>query len=62
MESIPGYDDWKTSPPEPEPVAYCAICGGEMYEGDTLYTVDGGICETCRDDHYGDLVIGREVL
>lgn len=56
MESIPGYDDWKTSPPESKPEAYCTICGGEMYEGDTLYTVDGGICERCLNDNY------REVL
>lgn len=56
MESIPGYDDWKTSPPESKPVAYCAICGDELYEGDVLYTVNGGICERCLNDHY------REVL
>lgn len=61
MESIPGYDDWKTIPPEPEPVAYCAICGGEMYEGDTLYTVDGGICEQCLNDHYREFVSEREI-
>lgn len=56
MESIPGYDDWKTSPPESKSVAYCAICGDEMHEGDPLYTIDGGICERCLNDHY------REVL
>ena len=62
MESIPGYDDWKTSPPESKPAAYCTICGGEMYEGDILYAIDGGICERCLNDHYREFVSEREVL
>lgn len=49
---IPGYDEWKTTPPEePEPETYCSICGSPLYEGDALYTVDGGICETCLEDY-----------
>lgn len=62
MESIPGYDEWKTSPPESKPAAYCTICGDELYEGDVLYTIDGGICEACRDDRYGELAIGSVIL
>lgn len=33
MESIPGYDDWKTTPPDdPEPASVCDCCGCEVYE------------------------------
>lgn len=56
MEHIPNYDDWKTTPPEYDVVCYCSMCGCEMYAGDTLYTIDGGICESCMNDNY------REVL
>lgn len=57
MESIPGYDRWKTTPPEEqEPVAYCSQCGDPLYEGDALYTVDGGICEDCLRDGYRRLL------
>ena len=53
MEHIPGYDEWKTSATEEqEPVAYCNQCGDPLYEGDALYTVDGGICEKCLSDGY----------
>ena len=54
---IPGYDNWKTSPPaEPKPITRCAICGKDMYEGEVLYTVDGGICEECLADNYKEFV------
>lgn len=37
MELIPGYDDWKTSPPEdPDPIAYCARCEAPLWEGDVM--------------------------
>lgn len=50
---IPGYDAWKTTPPDdPEPVRQCVRCGAPLYEGDALYTVDGGICLECLDDEY----------
>lgn len=32
---IPGYDKWKTTPPEPS--TYCDCCGCELYEGDYLW-------------------------
>lgn len=57
MEHIPGYDRWKTSPPEDEkPVTRCNSCGCELYDGDVIYTIDGGICEDCLNDRYRDYV------
>lgn len=54
MEDIPGYDDWKATPPDdPEPVTYCSGCGAPLYEGDYLYTVQGDrLCEECLNDMY----------
>lgn len=53
MEHIPNYDEWKTTPPEPEPVARCDCCGCDLYEGDYLYTVYGEyLCEDCLNDGY----------
>lgn len=50
---ISGYDEWKNSVPEdPEPVGYCVQCGSPFYEGDVLYTIDGGICEDCMECTY----------
>lgn len=61
MESIPGYDAQKTTPPdEPDPVTYCNCCGCGLYEGDVIYTIDGGICEDCMNDRYKDYVEDRE--
>lgn len=61
MEYIPGYDAWKTTPPDdPDPVAYCNCCGCGLYEGDVVYTIDGGICEECLNDRYREFVEERE--
>ena len=50
---IQGYDDWKTTQKEPDPVAECTSCGCEPYEGDYLYTIDGeNLCEDCLNDNY----------
>lgn len=50
---IPGYDEWKTSPPEVPPVTTCTCCGCDLYEGDYLYTVDGeNLCADCMNDNY----------
>ena len=55
--NLPGYDEWKTTPPdESEPKAHCYHCGKPLYEGDVLYTVDGGICEDCLEDNYKSYV------
>ena len=48
---IPGYDKWKTTPPEPS--TYCDCCGCELYEGDSLYTKNGEkLCEDCVNEEY----------
>lgn len=50
---IPGYDEWKTTPPDdPEPVEYCNVCGQPVCEGEPFYAVDGGICERCLERDY----------
>lgn len=55
MEHIPGYDNWKTTPPEPRmPLAECIRCGAEFFEGDFVYTIDGeNWCEDCLKDEFG---------
>lgn len=52
MEHIPGYDDWKTTPPDDsEPVAHCDICGGPIYEGDGITDICGEKwCDQCLAD------------
>lgn len=49
MEHIPGYDDWKTTPPDdPEPVAYCDVCGDPIFEGDYMTDILGEKwCDDC---------------
>lgn len=49
MEYIPGYDAWKTTPPDdPEPVEHCDICGAPVYEGDYLTDIKGEKwCDEC---------------
>ena len=57
MESIPGYDEWKTTPPEQEPVTYCDCCGCGLYEGDYIFTIGGErLCEDCLNDNYRRVV------
>lgn len=31
---LPGYDRWKTSPPEDKEIGHCVHCGKEIYEGE----------------------------
>ncbi|BCZ26395.1 hypothetical protein EUBC25_04820 [Claveliimonas bilis] len=52
MEHIPGYDDWKTTPPDdPEPVAYCDDCGHPLFEGDGITDIFGyHWCDECLAD------------
>lgn len=52
MESIPGYDQWKTTPPdEPSPAGYCDICGEPVYEGDYLTDICGEKwCDDCLNE------------
>ena len=60
METIPYYDEWKTTPQDERPVTHCAICGTEMYEGDVLYTIDGGICKKCLNKNYKQYVSAED--
>ena len=46
-------------PPEPKVFGYCQHCGGEIYEGETYYNIDGQIIhEDCLWDfakeHFAD--------
>ena len=56
MEYIPGYDEWKTTPPEydePEPY-YCPVCGKEA---EIVYEDGGGDivgCNCCLKERYVD--------
>lgn len=52
MENIPGYDEWRTTPPdEPDPAGYCDICGTPVYEGDYLTDICGEKwCDDCLND------------
>lgn len=50
MESIPGYDKWKTTEPE-EPLR-CEYCGKEIPVNGKYYEWRGEIiCEDCMEDH-----------
>ncbi len=54
-----GYNPTLTEPPaEDPPVMECPICGAELYEGDTIYTMQDGkghektfACEHCIEDY-----------
>lgn len=55
MESIRGYDNWKTTlPREHEPIFLCDSCGTELYIGDYYFQIsqDERICECCLNDYY----------
>lgn len=57
MEQIPNYDEWKLdSGQEVEPECYCNGCGCPLYDGDVLYTLDGGICDDCLDAEYKEVL------
>ena len=47
MEHIPGYDKWKTTPPDEPETVYCVKCRDEICKRDALYTVNGWMCEDC---------------
>lgn len=54
MEYIPGYDKWKTTPPDEQKTdIHCAACGCGLFEGDAVYDFDGEIwCEDCVKNQY----------
>jgi len=42
-------------PPEDVVVGYCDQCGGEIYEGETVYRIDGQLIhEDCLEDFAKD--------
>lgn len=46
-------DNFLTTDPryEVEPVCKCHMCGGDIYDGDTVYKISGEIyCERCIED------------
>jgi len=46
MESLPGYDAWKTTPPDAEfAPTYCGACGEHYDSQDEL--VEGDECPEC---------------
>lgn len=50
---IPGYDEWKTTPPDnPKPIAYCDICGEPIYEGDAVIDYFELSHEECFTERY----------
>ena len=44
-------------PPEDVPVGYCEHCGGEIYEGETVYRIDGQLQCSHRVPHGAELQI-----
>lgn len=53
MEHIPGYDGWKTTPPDAEADVVCSICGCDLDEGDGVYEINGEIwCEDCMKNEF----------
>lgn len=49
------YDDWKTTPPEPEEAEiYCESCGSGIYEGEYYYKLGfENYCESCLKTYFG---------
>lgn len=45
------FPELPLEPPEDKPVGYCAHCGQEIYEGETVYDIDGELIhEDCLAD------------
>lgn len=45
--------DYQLEPIEDGAVAFCDECNGDLYEGDTVYKIDGDtICEECLADYF----------
>lgn len=57
MDYIPGYDEWKTTPPELRSSMCCDGCGDALYEGDRFYMInEERLCKNCVDEEYGRIV------
>lgn len=45
--------DYKLEPDDEQPVMFCGNCNGDLYEGDTIYKIDGDtVCEECLADYF----------
>lgn len=39
---------------EEQPIYFCDECNGDIYEGDSIFKIDGDkICEDCLDSYFG---------
>ena len=47
--NLPGYDEWKTTPPDDPDIVECIKCGKEIYKYDELETSRGYMCEECLE-------------
>lgn len=46
-------------PPEDKIYGYCNLCGGEIYEGDTIYEINGQLIhEECLEEFAKDYFSG----
>jgi len=54
MVSLPGYDNWKTSPPEPPDVVQCEYCGDWMKRDDAVDYRDMLVCSDCLSNLEAD--------
>jgi len=56
----PGYDKWKTTPPEPEVFTSCYQCGDDIYVGQEFVELEDGtkLCteSRCFDNYARDLL------
>lgn len=53
-----GYDDWKTTPAEPDRgEEECCHCGCPLYEGNECYRIEWEVlCPECMRDIYRRIV------
>ena len=53
--SIYGFRDLRLDPPDDVIVTRCNCCGGEIYEGESYYNIDGSaVCPDCLEEFAKD--------
>lgn len=63
MESIRGYDDWKTTPPDDtrKVIHVCEWCGDDIMEGEMFYMVAGSpYCRRCVTEEIAEVEYDAE--
>lgn len=48
-------DDYMIEPIEDEPLCFCDVCNGDLYEGDEIFKIEGdNICKggDCLEEHF----------